>query len=1008
MRYPATLLLLLLSLVGHTTSEEPLFVHYNVRDGLAGDQVTAIVQDELGFLWIGTRTGLSKFDGKDFVTYTTRTPNRQLTSDIITDLALDSKGRLWVLTTDGINIITKETGEVRHFRFPDSGSVYTDNWCLKAEPLGNRMIVTREKLGFVIFNIEDLTYDDYYLDAYGESFETPWGNILQGIHIETGADTVIWFSGKSLVRYDLGSQTYERIRMKGSNSSMRIQYKAPDGKFWLGSWGRGILRFDPETLEFEQFEPPFAEGQGLYEGINLQLLRRDSCSMWYTSHEREAGIFNHCTGQYIEFTQSPDWHYSLRAEYSETLYQDRSGRVWLGSAKGLTCVDPSLQRFSNLMGHGFDEISAVLGEWTFPVAGGRYFHSPQNREIYFRDQVSGEILTVDKPNDRMWCGGMFQYGNEILVYGSDGILRLDTTEHALKASRLQLPDPSIGRHIREVVRHPDGDLYAAVDGVGLFCLPQSGAQWERCGFDNTSLFNALHVWSDSMLMVATDITVFVRNLHSDETTALPELLNHPSVHDFDDVVTITEDLQGRLWFSSDRYPTRVLEKDFEWQYFADSVSIADFHFDQHGAGYLVSNQGFGVVDPEAMTLKLYGQEDGLNSQVLRNSWSSYIGPYEDGKIIFGMRHGWQIYNPEHRFEEKDFSLYIKDSLFDGRLEDGLIRLRHDYAQLGFHVGLISYSQRHKTRLKYRLNPDLEWVSLSDDGQINLPRLGAGSYQVEVMATNVSGQEQVLSPIRLEVLPPFWKTAWFFVLTGVLVVGVVVLTTLQRARRVQAKVELEKEVMESELKSLQAQMNPHFIFNSLNSIKSLIQEKEGEDAIQYLTTFSQLVRGILNASSQQLIPLEQDLEMMQKYIKLESLRFSDSFTFTLDNDLELESDELLVPPLLCQIYLENAIWHGLMQKDGERALSMRITEAGERMRICIEDNGIGRAAAAERQSKSALKEKSVGMNLAESRLDSLGRVLNTEIGVRVSDLTDQAGQASGTLVEIDLPKMDQFV
>jgi sensor histidine kinase YesM len=225
--------------------------------------------------------------------------------------------------------------------------------------------------------------------------------------------------------------------------------------------------------------------------------------------------------------------------------------------------------------------------------------------------------------------------------------------------------------------------------------------------------------------------------------------------------------------------------------------------------------------------------------------------------------------------------------------------------------------------------------------------------------------------------------------------------LQQFESENSKVELQKEKTELEMQALRAQMNPHFIFNSLNSINRFILQKQGYEATEYLTKFSRLIRMILNSSSNASVSLAQDLDALKLYLELESLRFEKKFSYKIDCDSEVDTDFVQVPPMLLQPFVENAIWHGLMNKEGEGHLWISINQQDATLICTITDDGIGRKRAAELQEKSG-KHKSMGMKITESRIAMMQKMSGENKSVEIRDLVDAGGCVAGTEVSLRIP------
>ncbi len=214
--------------------------------------------------------------------------------------------------------------------------------------------------------------------------------------------------------------------------------------------------------------------------------------------------------------------------------------------------------------------------------------------------------------------------------------------------------------------------------------------------------------------------------------------------------------------------------------------------------------------------------------------------------------------------------------------------------------------------------------------------------------------------------------------------------------------LIRSIKESELRTLRSQINPHFIFNSLNSIKAYILKDRQLEASEYLTDFSTLMRAILQQSKDKFISLTDELETTLLYVKLENLRFEEGFTFNYFLDENIKPDEILIPPMLLQPYIENAIKHGLMGKTDNRILDLSIKpKSVDEIIITIDDNGIGREQASLRR-KNTLKHQSMGMSINDERVQLLGITNDLHIEIEIIDKKLPDGHAGGTTDVITLP------
>jgi hypothetical protein len=277
-------------------------------------------------------------------------------------------------------------------------------------------------------------------------------------------------------------------------------------------------------------------------------------------------------------------------------------------------------------------------------------------------------------------------------------------------------------------------------------------------------------------------------------------------------------------------------------------------------------------------------------------------------------------------------------------------------------------------------------------------------------------DRVLDPIEVKVLyeardPKFshWLWMWILKLSGiVLLLGIIVFFISRRYKKMlQREIErnkLQNQMNELEIKAIKAQMNPHFIFNSLNSIQQFILSNDNENAYKYLTKFSKLVRKLLESTTTEDLSLEDEVDLLTRYLEIESLRFEDMFSYEIQVDPKLRAGSYRVPHMIIQPFVENAIWHGLLHKKGERKLVISFSYMDEKCIICkVEDNGIGRSFKTEEIDSSSGK-RSLAIDFIKKRLDYINELKGLNCGFRIIDKEPLIHNESGTRVEIKLPIM----
>jgi len=273
-----------------------------------------------------------------------------------------------------------------------------------------------------------------------------------------------------------------------------------------------------------------------------------------------------------------------------------------------------------------------------------------------------------------------------------------------------------------------------------------------------------------------------------------------------------------------------------------------------------------------------------------------------------------------------------------------------------------------------------------------------------LAVPIMDGDRVIGVIDTENSQKSYYTSWhlqLFTAIASLCSNKIALARSEEARRkaLLEKINSQRKAAEAKLQSLRLQMNPHFLFNALNSIQELILTQNSDGAAMYLSKFSKLLRTVLSHSEQEFLSLRDEIGILQLYVELESLRFSDTFEFNLDWHPELDLDEHMLPTLLLQPFVENAIWHGLLHKKGKRKLSVRFESDEDENLVCtIEDNGIGRAAAY-KINRDLHTDK--GLSSSTERLQALNERYNQQNILEINDLISEDGTPAGTRVRITL-------
>ena len=299
---------------------------------------------------------------------------------------------------------------------------------------------------------------------------------------------------------------------------------------------------------------------------------------------------------------------------------------------------------------------------------------------------------------------------------------------------------------------------------------------------------------------------------------------------------------------------------------------------------------------------------------------------------------------------------------------------------------------------YRINNDSTQMAFIQD-------LRPGKYvlQLKVRIGKEDWRKQIAEMIII-IIPPFWQTWWFWAsLIGAISLLIYLIVKLRvRSVRKQERLKAahEKELLALEAKALRAQMNPHFIFNCLNSIKSLIQDDQKDKSVTYLTTFSKLIRTLFNNADKKEISLYDEIETCKLYLQLEAMRFDAKFSYSVNIDESIDLKSIQVPALIIQPFIENAVWHGIVPK-GSGNISLSVIKNNGTVEILIDDDGIGREASRQNKAASNIAHQSKGVNLTQSRLELDNLLQQRQAKLEIIDKKNENGIETGTTVTIKI-------
>lgn len=382
-----------------------------------------------------------------------------------------------------------------------------------------------------------------------------------------------------------------------------------------------------------------------------------------------------------------------------------------------------------------------------------------------------------------------------------------------------------------------------------------------------------------------------------------------------------------------------------------------------------------------------------------------LGVYAiDGLIRIVTKTGIHSYLPG-TLPPKNYTLHITESWIGTNkiTLDHLTKLKFNFEKIRLKFSLLDFEVSKDVVYQYRIQNNLPWQNLPTN-QLELSEVAAGKYSLAIRAINkYTNKEFALMKIPFMVENPFWlNTGFLTFLNGLLILLFYkYYRSINKARIFAQSLlgDLSQKVKESKMKVLETQMNPHFIYNSMNSIKSYIRNKNPDTAESYLAQFSDLMRAYLDASRTSLIPMTKEMELIERYIRLERMRFSNSFDYTIDIDPEIDLDSIFMPTMVIQPFVENSIRHGLFHRRSGGELQIRLFKQNHHLIIELSDNGIGIDNSKKIQVEAGSKRRSHAMEIIKEKVNLINSLGSYKLKYTIGKLNPDSEDFPGTLTQI---------
>lgn len=404
---------------------------------------------------------------------------------------------------------------------------------------------------------------------------------------------------------------------------------------------------------------------------------------------------------------------------------------------------------------------------------------------------------------------------------------------------------------------------------------------------------------------------------------------------------------------------------------------------KHKTLYTLTNKGLQGFNLDTHKLIYFDLSAGIQNKLISNFTIS------DKKLFILENDAFYALNLKDIKNSIVIPKLIIDSLLIGNVnqrDNKTVRFSHTENELSAFLDYKNIETKDEIILNYMLEGfDTEWQqTFGLTNVLKYPSLPPNNYNLKIYLS-LKGKNSAIFTKPFKILKPFWQRWWFYLFI-VLFIGSITALFFKRKLKLQAKeARRENELNISKLTAIQSQMNPHFVFNALNSIQHLVIKKDTDNAYNYITRFANLVRRTLDYSEKETISLLQEIELLEVYLQLEKLRFGPELEYAFNKK---EIRDVQVPPMLIQPFIENALIHGLMHKEGLKKLTITLHLVGNTLNVSVEDNGIGREKAKIIRQRQRGDHKSFAINAIDNRFRILREIFKQEIGYHYQDIMEE--------------------
>ncbi len=966
---------------------------YTIEDGLSQNSVYCLAHTKDGFLWLGTNEGLNRFDGQNFLNIKVQTNDSVNRSNIIFSI-LAIEGGLIIGTLEEVLFFDLNTYKFEglYKKFPriilkdkiGVNKIFKDSQ--------NRIWLLTFNHGVFCIDTKDSLPLKKYLQSPSESSK---------ITSITEYNKVIFLSTEKNI-YRL-KDSFELMSMELNYKDINIrEIISIDSQLWIAANNLNLLIYDFKNKKLTAFTQDVKD---------VTIILDTEEDIWLGT--RSTGLFK--INKQNKKLESIHMKQMANKEFVLSAIKSANNRIWIGhSGGGLTHINWPSAQFELFR----PEKENTEGKIDAMILG---MSQDVDHKYYFGTLASG-LLEYSKHNN------LFQYhfDKNLPVEAKNVYGMIHLNEKIWMATWAGLC--SFNKKTKETLYFPDKEFNHANKLYSLnkpnncdsiFCSGNQGAgiynfktkRWEEWKYKNKEI--NLNVGIRKMLEVR-DKVIYISSMHynfmiynlsTNSFQLFSQLQRYGASRDF------YED-ESFLWVASDNGLIQINKSTFEvvkvWTkndglpndciYAVNSIV--------NGEIWCSTNKGLCKINYRDFSIINYTVADGLQDWEY-NSTCSMIN--DKGQLVFGGINGVNFINNIKALNQSKvtmpliININVNNKSLQSDLNYTLLKdLKLDYHQNFIDINFISpnASILENGSYLYQLEGvDQDWINTSKRNFVSYSQLKPGTYNFKVKAKNKYGYASLVNDnLRININSPYWMKWWFILLIvgGVFTLAYTIIS--QRVKLFKEREMAEKRMAKLEMRALHAQMNPHFIFNCLNSISEMILTKDNNNAIKYLSKFAGLIRLTLDQTKKSWISIESTVDYLHKYLEMEKIRFSD-FDYKILLPPHISNYGIYFPPLIIQPLVENSLWHGLSHISTDKILIIEFKIVGNNLQCEINDNGVGYYAS---QFNNTRTHESTGIQNILDRIKLIEMKYNLKMGFQIIDKSELDPQTTGTIVRLSVP------